>query len=221
MALSALNTYLAKVFEYEDLKLEAQRKRGLAFELILWTIGMGVLYTIFYFILGLVQASYVTVGYVALSIINIYIYYLTKKYGFFKNFQLIIILLLPITEQVVNGGYTNSGAVGIAAILAPLGALIFTSVARARQYFYAFMLLLVLASVYELVYIEEPYALSRELSVIIFTMTMIFILAVIYFVVESFVRKIEEYQEDLSKEKEKSGAGVCIHYSCIHRFCTL
>ena len=104
----------------------------------------------------------------------------------------------------MQGGFTNSGATGLSAFFAPLGALIFLNIRDARKIFYAFILLLSSISIYEIIYLDIDYIISRQFSVVQFMITGLSLLSITYFVLENFVSKINKYQEELVHEKEKS-----------------
>lgn len=202
--MSPFGEFIIKTFHFTEVSSIEQRKRVMAFEVVLWTILGGIFYCILYAAFGNLIAALVTMIYIVLSFGNMYYYYVSRNYKNFRLFQLVIILLLPITEQFVQGGYTESGAVGIAAFFAPLGALIFLDFKNARKVFYAFLGLLFLVSILEWFKGEASYMVSRRFSIVIFTFVSFAVLSIVYFLLESFVKKLDKAREQLRNEKTKS-----------------
>ena len=202
--MSVWGDFLSKSFGFSDFEEEEVQKRRMALELVLWSTVLGLIYSIFFTLLGYPSGAYVAMGYVVFSLVNIYFYFLTKLYGFFKGSQLVLLLALPFLSQVIMGGYVNSGGNAMAGVLAAVGALIFSGVRQGRIIFFLFVLGIIGVSIYEFTIIDEPYQTSREISISILSITIIFTFSIIYFVVESFIMKLDFSQKQLKLEKEKT-----------------
>jgi guanylate cyclase len=202
--MSAWGDFLGKLYDLDRLEAAESRKRRQAIELVLFSALAGAAYTIIYVLLGKPSGSYAALAYVIFSLINTYTYQLTKNYNFFRASQLLLLLGLPILNQAIFGGYVNSGGNIIAGILAVIGALIFIGVKAGRIVFALFVLSVIGLTIYELLIVEQSYEMSRGLSVTIFSTTIIFTFTIIYFVVENFIIRISQFQEQLRAEKEKT-----------------
>ncbi len=96
--------------------------------LMLSSIGVTILATVWvatYAALGLWVSAAVPLAYQVLSLLDIAVFLRTRRWTLFRFLQLLLILLLPFILQWTLGGFVNSGAVMLWAIVAPLGALFF------------------------------------------------------------------------------------------------
>lgn len=105
----------------------------------------GLIWGILYFSVGLTFSGYIPFTYGLLSVLSIFHFAKTKKYLFFRNSQLFLILLLPFLLQLSLGGFSPSSAVIMWALIAPAGALVFFSPKQAIYWFAAFLGLVILA----------------------------------------------------------------------------
>ena len=102
--------------------------------------------------LGLASEMSVAVvpyGYTALTLLNIGVYQIWRGYLFFRTLQLLLTLILPFLLHLVLGGFAESSAVIAWALLAPMGALLFTTRREAQLWFAAFVAELTVAAVLE------------------------------------------------------------------------
>ena len=84
--------------------------------------------------------GWLAVNYAVVSIASIALFAKTKNYELFLNIQLLDILLSPTISMIPIGGFLPTGGVGIWAILAPLGALVFRGPKSGVRWFIAFLL---------------------------------------------------------------------------------
>lgn len=103
----------------------------------------GVIWGVLYLSLGLMLAAVFPLAY-SLLVGAAFLYYIkTRKLAAFLYTQLFLILWLPFLLQWSVGGFANSGAVMIWAVLAPLGAVMFHGVKQASRWFAAYIVLIV------------------------------------------------------------------------------
>jgi adenylate cyclase len=107
----------------------------------------GILWGAAYFALGLTLAGIIPLSYSALSLLSLFHFFRTKRYGMFRFSQLSLILLLPFLLQYSLGGFASSSTVMIWAILSPVGALMFAGTARAWPWFLSYVALMVISGV--------------------------------------------------------------------------
>ncbi len=103
---------------------EALWKKGLTYFCILFIVA-GLLWSLMYYILGFPLPALIPGSYGVLSLSSLIFFLITGKFPVFRFFQFLLILILPVALQLSLGGFINSGAVMIWAILCPLGALSF------------------------------------------------------------------------------------------------
>lgn len=84
-------------------------------------------------------------GYAIVSMISVLVFFKTRHYEFFRFSQLLFIMCLPFLLQASLGGFRAGSAVGMWAMLAPVGALMFHGARAARWWFFVFVVLTVLS----------------------------------------------------------------------------
>ncbi len=104
-----------------------------------------MIWGVLYFSNGLIIPGSIPFTYGILSISNIIVFGFSRRYKFFRNSQLFLILILPFALQVSLGGFVPSSAVIYWAIIAPAGAMFFDSIRRSVYWFGAYLLLVVTA----------------------------------------------------------------------------
>lgn len=133
--------------------LDAQREASIRPALLVVSaLGMslgGVIWSVFLEAMNAPSALPITLGYPALTLVNLAALRLTGGYVRFRTLQLLLTLLLPFGVQVAMGGFTNSSAVVVWSLLAPLGAVLYTDLREARWWFAAFLGVLLLGAALE------------------------------------------------------------------------
>ena len=106
-------------------------------------LGWGVIYLVF----GEPLAALVPLSYVVMVSANIVVFWSTRRLAPFRLIHLSTTLLLPFLLMLALGGFMASSAVVLWAVIAPMGALIFTSRKEAGIWVIAFVLLIALGGV--------------------------------------------------------------------------
>ncbi|MCB0639974.1 MAG: adenylate/guanylate cyclase domain-containing protein [Lewinella sp.] len=202
--MSAWSDFVERIFEFQDLPERERRERKLVVELSLWVMGMGLLYNLTYLLLGYPKLTYVSLLSLAATATNLLIYYFSKHFNFFKYGLLVIVLFFPLLNQYALGGYVDGSGVGLAMMLTAFGALLFANRFTGRLFLLLATLGLVVLGVWEFTRIDQPYTIPREISLVFFVQTYVFIGAIAYFITESFYNKMQAYQTELEDEREKS-----------------
>jgi adenylate cyclase len=94
-----------------------------------------------YLALGLPQAAAIPFTYQAASVVTLVAFARTKDYRFFRFSQIVLIFALPFLLQWSLGGYANSSAVSLWALVGVFGALFFFSARQAVPWFVVFVVL--------------------------------------------------------------------------------
>lgn len=108
-------------------------------------IVAGAIWGLTYFALGDPLAGAIPFSYAVVSTLSIIVFAATKRYNFFRSSQLLLILVLPFFLMLVLGGFVNSSAAILWAILCPLGALVFAGRLPAPVWLAAYLVSLVLS----------------------------------------------------------------------------
>jgi signal transduction histidine kinase/DNA-binding response OmpR family regulator len=163
-----------------------------------------VVWGLLYYSRGLVVPGSIPFIYGMLSMGTIVYFSFTKKYQFFRNSQLFLILLLPFTLQISLGGFVPSSAVIYWAIIAPAGAMFFDSVRRSLYWFGAYLLLVIIA--YLLNDIIPEYVnwdLPDNFVNALFLMNIIGVSTIVFSILFYFVGKITRLNSALEEQSEK------------------
>lgn len=82
---------------------------------------------------------------------SLLVFFLTKRFSILLYPFLIMILVTPVFFQTIGGGFSQPGTISIIlwSLLAPFGALMFQSVRKAVWWFIAYMILVVMAMLYD------------------------------------------------------------------------
>jgi len=86
-------------------------------------------------------------AYFVLSVASIVVFSRNRNIELFLQVQLLSILLLPTVSMIWLGGVLPAGGVGLWAILAPLGALVFRGVASGVRWYIAFLAIFIACGV--------------------------------------------------------------------------
>ncbi len=203
MIMSAWGDFVTNIFGFTELDAVEIRKRRLAIDLVLWSAALGAVNSTIFILVGYFEGTYAAIGYVVFTIINLLVLYLFRHYHFFKVSQLTLLLLLPIVSHIFTGGYFNSGNVIIASFLASFGALIFLDSKYGRILYACSVFSIIGVSIFELTSSNEVREIPYDVGIIILTSTIIFTFSIVYFVMESFVLKANNYQAKLEGQNEK------------------
>jgi hypothetical protein len=88
-------------------------------------------------------------GYMILSLLNVVIFALTRRFRLFRFVQLSLSLVLPFLMMAALGGFVNGSATILWSLIAPLGALVVADRREARLWFLAFVGLVLFSSFLE------------------------------------------------------------------------
>ncbi|HET9671356.1 MAG TPA: adenylate/guanylate cyclase domain-containing protein, partial [Actinomycetota bacterium] len=98
------------------------------------SVVWGAVYLLFGSLVGILPYVYL-----AVSVASLVVFALTRSFSLLLVMQLLDILVMTTTGQMLVGGFLPSGGVGLWGILAPLGALVFLDARRAVRWFGAFV----------------------------------------------------------------------------------
>ena len=191
-----------KKFGFENLEPDEYKRRTTAVELGFLSAVGGVCYTLLYMSFGFTQLTIAVIAYVFTFIVNLLVLLFTKNYTFFKTSQLLACTFLPVLAQLLIGGFIQGSAVALAAFLSPAGALLFTNQHVARRYFYMFIVLIIAIGIYEYVYITPGVTLPRYIIITFFVSNIVSTFSIIYFILESFLTKLDELRNELKQSLE-------------------
>lgn len=153
-----------------------------------------------YWTLGLRLSAAIPFTYQVLTIIGLAHFLWSKDVRLFRFSQLAMMLALPVALQWTLGGFVNSSAVLLWALIAPLGAIVFQGVKRAGPWFAAYTALIVLSGVLDNRLSLITPLIPSWLVVANFVMNIGAMSGVAYFVVRYFALERQRALEALQQE---------------------
>ncbi|MGB3717541.1 MAG: adenylate/guanylate cyclase domain-containing protein [Candidatus Promineifilaceae bacterium] len=163
----------------------------------------GFLWSLIYFSFEEYVAGLIPFTYCVISSLSIIFYSLTRRYQLFRFSQLLLILLLPFLLMIALGGFVNSSAVILWALLCPLGALLFSEPRRGPWWFLAYAFLVVLSGFLQ-PYVRASNNLSPTLITLFFVMNIVAISAIAFILLYYFVFQKNTFIRLLAIEQDKS-----------------
>lgn len=184
---------------------------GITFLAIFW----GSLYVLS----GYPLAGAIPLTYAVISLFSIVHFFKSKRFGFFRSSQFMMILLLPFLLTWSLGGFANSSAVLIWAFFTPLAALFFADLKSAMKWLAAFIVLTIISAFIDSSVVQFAKPMSASLNTVYFLMNMGCGFLLIYIVLHHFVRDREHShrqsilarEEALLARKEAEQAYEQIH----------
>jgi len=180
----------------EELRL---RKAILTFLASIYCIA-GILWGIAYLALGLPIPGSIPLVYTVVSGASLYVFFLTKRYVFFRFIQLLLILILPFLLQYSLGGFAASSAVMIWAILSPIGALMFANTRQALPWFLAYLILMAVFGIFDGRLAQHAAPIPPLIVVTFFFMNLGGVSTIFFVLLRYFVREREQAMAVLDKE---------------------
>jgi signal transduction histidine kinase len=207
---------LAGIFGYSSFNDEERQRRSILILLVGLTAIAGLIYSLIYLMLGVSQAIIAIIIYIGFSIINLTIYYFNKNYALFRNIQLVAILLFPASTHALNGGFDQSSAVILAAMLSPLGAMMFHTAKAARLFFFLFIFVLLIAVLLDLFIPLTIISIPKEIRLIFYFFNIVITNAIIFFLILKFVSDNEAFKQLLkTKNNELSTEKLLVEKTLI------
>ncbi len=199
--LKRLTDYVEEAVTTEaDSSEERLRKKTFTLITFLKSVCCGP-WALMYAILGMSAAALLPLSYAAILLASILMFFITKNFGLFVNVPAFFMLLTPIALQFTLGGFAASGAVMLWSILAPLSVLVFRGVREAKLWFAAFVLMVIVATIFEQ---HLPSVADRPGWVIslFFVMNIGAVTAIIFATVLYFVGQLRREQRVVKEKNE-------------------
>jgi signal transduction histidine kinase len=196
---------LASVFGYSSFSDEERQRRSILIILVGLTSLAGLIYSVIYVFLGVSQAMVAIQLYIGFSLLNLALYYFNKNYNFFRNVQLVAILLFPTLAHILIGGFEQSSVVVLSAMMSPLGALMFHTPKRAKVFFLLFVLMVFLSVIIDLFIPVARIDIPKDIRIVFYFLNIVIITSISFFLLLKFVSDNEVFKMELkSKNVELS-----------------
>lgn len=157
-----------------------------------------------YYFVGLPVAALGPVIYFFTVFPAILYFLITKNEKPLVDIQLFSIFFCPTMMQVSSGGFTTGGVVILWSFLAPLTALLFYDIRKARLW-----ITIIIACIFGIAFFDNDLAsfghpISRTSAVMLLSMNLIGPITAIYFGMQYFVHTLTKNSKLLTEEKAKS-----------------
>jgi len=182
---------------------EVRTQKGLLVGGSFMFLAAGLLWGLAYIALGEPLAGLIPFSYGIVSLLSVTLFAFTRRYRFFRSSQLVLILLLPFLLQVALGGFINSSAVILWALISPFGALLFDESRRAPGWFLAYLGLVIFSGVIQ-PYVRLVNNLSPGVVLLFFVANVGAVSSIAFILLYSFVRQKNTALRLLRVEQEKS-----------------
>lgn len=178
------------------------RKALLVLSSILFSLA-GVVWGGIYLLFGETVAGLIPLSYALISSLSLVHFAVTKRFKPYRLSQILLILLLPTFLMISLGGFRSGSAVILWAIVAPLGALLFATPARAHVWLGIYLITLASMGLLE-PYLPGHNNLSPWLVTTFFVLNIGAVTVVFYLILNHFVSERERIRGLLEQEREKS-----------------
>lgn len=126
-----------------------------------------VLWSTIYFAHGFYLSAAIPGTYAVISFFSVKYFFRTKRYGFFRLSQLLLVLLLPFILMWSLGGFSSGSAVILWALFTPIGGLMFGGIQQSTWWYLAYILLILISCVFDTVFMQYGPVVPK-LTIIIF-----------------------------------------------------
>ena len=190
-------THLWDNLGFADLDIEEYTRRTTAVQLGFFTAISGVIYSLIYVWLGFPAMALSATIYVALFSLALIYLTLTRNFNVYKYVQLGLILLAPLANHIIVGGFVESSIVILASFITPVIALTFVTRKTAQLFFYLFIVVVLVGGAWDLLRVAPILRLPPAVITLFFTSNIITICVIIYLLIDSFLKKQEELRTEL------------------------
>ena len=182
---------------------DRQRKGALALAASFIAL-LAIVWVATYAALGLWLSAAIPFAYQVVSVTGLVLLVRTKRYEGFRTAQVGLMLLLPFLLQWSLGGFVDSSAVCLWALMAPVGALVFAGAERSIPWFVAFIVLLAVSAGLEPVLPGRAADIPDALAVSFFALNLGAVSLTLFLLLQYFVRARERAHRLLVAEQEQS-----------------
>jgi len=173
----------------DDLDLVV-RKQTLTIAATTVTI-LATAWTGLYLALGLPQAALIPLGYQAVSVISLVGFARSGRFDRFAASQLGLMLVLPFALQWTLGGFVNSSAVSLWALVTAFGAVYLLEARRAVPWFVAFLGLIILSGLIDPGLAAGAQSIAEPVRTSFFVLNIVGVAVTTYLLLQYFVRQRE------------------------------
>jgi guanylate cyclase len=160
-------------------------------------------YVAIYGLYGKLLPAAVSLNYFVLSFLAVAYFFYTRRFNILLLAQQLLVLLSPFLFMLALGGFTNSSAVVIWAVICPLGTLVISTPERGPRWLVAYLALLGLAGILQ-PYLQTETSLPSRLVDLFFVANIGSVSTMVFILLYYFVKEKDKAYRLLRLEQEKS-----------------
>lgn len=157
-----------------------------------------------YYLMGLTTSAYIPLIYMFIIGPAIVMFSINKNERILLNIQLVSIFLCPLVMQWLAGGYLKGGVIILWSFLAPLTALVFHDIIKARFWMIMVIASILLTGVFNTHFEQWGSYPNRSQKVVQVTMNLMGTILAIFFAMQYFVKTINKNNLALLEEKQRA-----------------
>ncbi|HVR79881.1 MAG TPA: adenylate/guanylate cyclase domain-containing protein [Acidimicrobiia bacterium] len=166
------------------------------------TIILGLVWAAAFGFLGYRLPASVPLAYSILASLSLAFFIRTKRYPLFRSIHLSLMLILPFLFQLSMGGFVASGAMVMWSFMAPIGALVLAGTRHGVPWFVGFVALVGLSGFLDQSIPGVEVSQGRVIAFFVFNISALS--ALVYLLLQYFMRGLERTRAALELEQEKS-----------------
>ena len=170
----------------------------------LLTVVVVTPWTAFYYAIGIPAAAAIPTAYILVSLAGLAHLRATRDDRWFRNSQVAMFLILPTLVHVALGGFANSSAVILFALVATVGALSFSSVRRPWLVFAAFVAIVIAMVPLEGVLRANAPFVETWIVTAFFAINIVSVSAIMFLAMATYVRSRNRFAAALAAERDRS-----------------
>ncbi|HKX74501.1 MAG TPA: adenylate/guanylate cyclase domain-containing protein [Acidimicrobiia bacterium] len=152
-------------------------------------VGLAIPWVLLYLAFDEYLAASIPGAYIVVTAACMVAFFRNRRFVWYRNSQLAIMLVLPFALQLALGGYLSGSAVVLWSLISPLGAQALSSARVARRLFAAFVGLVVLAALLEPL-IPQGNRLPPSLVLAFFVMNVVGSSVVAFVLIDLFINQL-------------------------------
>ncbi len=195
----AIGRYVAR----PDDPLEKQVQKGLLVGGTVIVLPASLVWGSSYIYYGELWAGVITFAYMLISIAGLLHLRRTGRREPLSTIQIVCTLFLPFFLTLLLGGIVNSSAIILAAIMSPIGKLMYAPSRFSRRWFAGFVFLFVLAALLDPL-VRRENGLPNWLILTFFVLNVVILSTIIFFMTRTYIQQRNYATELLRREQEKS-----------------
>lgn len=153
---------------------------------------LAIFWSSLYIFIGYPYSGAIPLGYAVISFVSIVVFFITKRFEFFRFSQLLLIFLLPFLLMWSLGGFANGSVVMVWAFFSPLAAMFFADKSQMKRWVIAFAVFTLISGLIDPYIKDMVKPMAPIYNTAFFVMNMGAGFLSVYFILLSFVNDREE-----------------------------